>query len=179
MNIVLIGSRCSGKTTVGRLLAERTGMVFQDTDALVEAMVGTTIEALVATRGWEIFRVLEKRAVVILAAKDRQVIATGGGAVEDRDNARNLAGRGFVVWLDGRPEIFAGRLEAQQRSGLVRPPLTNEDPLEEMRRIMKTRRGRYESLAALRVDTTERTAAEVVDKILIALKPEGEPPHGR
>ena len=179
MNIVLIGPRCSGKTTVGRLLAERTGRVFRDSDALVEAMVGTTIESLIATRGWEIFRVLEKRAVATLAAKDRQVIATGGGAVEDRDNARNLAERGFVVWLDGRPEILIGRLEAQQRSGLVRPSLTGEDPLEEMRWIVTTRRSHYESIAALRIDTTDRTAAEVADKIIVTLEQEGEQPHGR
>ncbi|MCU0578957.1 MAG: shikimate kinase [Desulfobacterota bacterium] len=179
MNIVLIGPRCSGKTTVGRLLAERTGKTFRDTDALVEAMVGKTIESLIATRGWEIFRVLEKRAVATLAAKDRQVIATGGGAVEDRDNARNLAERGFVVWLDGRPEILMGRQEAQQRSGLVRPSLTGQDPLGEMRRVLAARRGRYESIAALRIDTTDRTAAEAADEIIATLQQEGEQPHGR
>jgi shikimate kinase len=179
MNIVLIGPRCSGKTSVGRLLAGRTGMLFRDTDALVEAMAGTTIDRLVASRGWEMFRALEKQAIAALTARDRQVIATGGGALEDRDNARSLGERGFIVWLDGRPDILWRRMETQQRSGVVRPPLTGEDPLEEMRQVMETRRRRYERVSTLRVDTSDQTPAEVAETIVSALKRGGEGPHGR
>jgi shikimate kinase len=142
-------------------------------------MAGTTIEDLVSARGWKIFRVLEKEAVAGVAAKDRQVIATGGGAVEDPDNARNLAERGFVVWLDGRSTVLKGRLKEEQRSGKIRPSLTGEASQEEMRRIMETRRGQYERVSSLRVDTSDRTAAEVVEKIVDALEQKGGRPHGR
>jgi shikimate kinase len=179
MNIVLIGPRCSGKTSVGRLLAGRTGMLFQDTDALVEAMAGTTIAGLVAARGWEMFRALERQAIAAVTAQDQQVIATGGGAVEDRDNARSLGERGFLVWLDGRPDILCGRLETQQWAGVFRPSLTGEDPLEEMRQVMQDRRRQYERVSTLRVDTSDQTVAEVAETIMAALKRVGEQPHGR
>jgi len=63
MNIVLIGARCNGKTTVGKVLSARTGKVFLDTDTLVEEKAGSAIEALIASGGWEAFRDLEKQAV--------------------------------------------------------------------------------------------------------------------
>jgi shikimate kinase len=166
MNIVLIGGRCSGKTTVGRLLADRTGRAFQDTDTLVEKMAGASIEELVAARGWSGFRALEKQAVATVAEKDRQVIATGGGAVLDRDNVRNLAKQGFLVWLDGRPEVLAGRLAAQQQTGEIRPSLTGADPVAEIGQIMKTRRKVYEEISALRVDTSNLSAVEVAEGIM-------------
>jgi shikimate kinase len=166
MNIVLIGNRCSGKTTVGKLLADRTNMVFRDTDSLVEALAGTSIEDLVAERGWEIFRALEKQAIAAVAAQDRQVIATGGGAVEDPENARTLADRAFVVWLDGRSDVLQGRMKAQQQTGKIRPSLTGSDALKELAQIMEIRRPTYEKVSVLRVDTSDLSAAEVSESIM-------------
>jgi shikimate kinase len=179
MNIVLIGGRCSGKTTVGRLLADRTGRAFQDTDTLVEKMAGASIEELVAARGWSGFRALEKQAVATVAGKDRQVIATGGGAVLDRDNVRNLARQGFLVWLDGRPEVLAKRLAAQQQTGEIRPSLTGADPVAEFVQIMKTRRKVYGEISALRVDTSNLSAVEVAEGIMADLRQKERQAHGR
>jgi shikimate kinase len=94
MNIVLIGARCSGKTTVGKVLSARTGKVFLDTDSLVEEKAGSAIEALIASGGWESFRGLERQAVKVVSERDNQVIATGGGVVLDEVNVNHLTPMG-------------------------------------------------------------------------------------
>ncbi len=174
MNIVLIGYRCSGKTTVGRLLAARTGKDFRDTDSLVEETAGISIEDLVSRGGWDPFRTLEKQAVQAVSAQDNQVIAVGGGAVLEQENVRNLVRGGFVVWLDGTAEMLRGRMEGEQRLGRIRPSLTGEDPLTEIRQVLKTRRPVYEKVSALRVDTSALGPEETATVIIEALSEKGE-----
>ena len=169
MNIVLIGYRCTGKTTVGRLLAERTGKDFRDTDLAVEAATGTSIEDLVSAGGWPAFRALERQAVRAVSARDNQVIAVGGGAVLDEENVRNLVQGAFVVWLDGAPEVLRGRMEREQRLGKIRPSLTGQDPLTEIQQVLKTRRPLYERISALRVDTSALGPMETVTAIIDGL----------
>jgi shikimate kinase len=180
MNIVLIGYRCSGKTTVGRLLADRTGKDFRDTDLVVEETTGTSLEDLVSVGGWNTFRTLEKQAVQAVSAQDNQVIAVGGGAVLDEENVRNLVKGAFVVWLDGTPEVLRRRMAEEQRSGKIRPSLSGEDPLTEIRQVLKTRRPWYEKVSALRVDTSALGAAETAMAIIEALPEKWEKRiHGR
>jgi shikimate kinase len=180
MNIVLIGYRCSGKTTVGRLLAERTRKGFRDTDIVVEETTGISVENLVSTEGWNTFRALEKQAVQAVSAQDNQVIAVGGGAVLDEENVRNLIKGALVVWLDGTPEVLRGRMEREQRLGKIRPSLTDEDPLTEIRQVLKTRRPVYEKVSALRVDTSALGPAETATVIIEALQEKkGKRLHGR
>ena len=81
MNIVLIGYRCSGKTTVGKALASMLNMQFIDTDQAVEKSSGRSIDQIVMRSGWAQFRALEKEIISRAAAKDKLVIATGGGVV--------------------------------------------------------------------------------------------------
>jgi shikimate kinase len=180
MNIVLIGYRCSGKTTVGRLLANRTGKVFRDTDRMVEESTGTSIEDLVASGGWKPFRALEKQAVQAVSAQDNQVIAVGGGAILDEENVRNLVQGAFVVWLDGIPEVLRGRMEREQRLGKIRPSLTGEDPLKEIQMVLEIRRPLYEKVSAWRVDTSALGPAETATIIIEALSEKEEMRfHGR
>jgi shikimate kinase len=180
MNIVLIGYRCSGKTTVGRILAERTGKDFRDTDRMVEETTGSSIEDLVSTGGWKPFRALEKQAVQAVSAQDNQVIAVGGGAVLDEESVRNLVKGAFVVWLDGAPAVLRGRLERERRLGKIRPSLTGEDPLTEIRQVLKTRRPIYEKVSALRVDTSALGPLETARVIIEALPAKREKRlHGR
>jgi shikimate kinase len=180
MNIVLIGYRCTGKTTVGRLLADRTGKAFRDTDLVVEETTGTSLEDLVSAGGWNTFRALEKQAVRGVSAQDNQVIAVGGGAVLDEENVRNLVKGSFVVWLDGAPEVLRRRMEGEQRDGKIRPSLTGEDPMTEIRQVLKTRRSAYEKVSALRVDTTTLGPLETATVIIEALPEKGEKRiHGR
>jgi shikimate kinase len=169
MNIVLIGTRCSGKTTVGKLLSTGTGKVFLDTDALVEEMAGSSIENLIATGGWETFRGFEKQVVEVVSGRDNLVIATGGGAVLDDENAKNLSANALVVWLDGNSEVLRKRMEKQQQLGKRRPALTGTDSLQEIREVLMSREPVYAQVSALRVDTTALSPEEVAAVIIEAL----------
>ncbi|MCJ7596112.1 MAG: shikimate kinase, partial [Desulfobacterales bacterium] len=137
MNIVLIGYRCSGKTTAGKALARRLRRDFLDTDALIERRAGCSIEEIVSKEGWDHFRKLEKRVVRETSNIDNMVIATGGGAVVDEENVKNLKRNGWIVWLDGTPEVLRKRMVQEERSGRGRPSLTGLDPLEEIRRVLE------------------------------------------
>ena len=132
MNIVLIGYRCSGKTTAGKALARQLRRGFLDTDALIERRAGCSIEEIVSKEGWDHFRKLEKRVVRETSSLDHKVIATGGGAVVDEENVKNLKRNGWIVWLDGTPEVLRKRMVQEERSGRGRPSLTGLDPLEEI-----------------------------------------------
>ncbi len=161
-------------------MADRTGKAFRDTDIVVEETAGTSIEDLVSTGGWKPFRALEKQAVQAVSAQENQVIAVGGGAVLDEENVRNLINGAFVVWLDGTPEVLRGRMEEERRLGKVRPSLTGEDPLREIRQVLKTRRPVYERISALRVDTSALGPVETATAIIEALPEKREKRiHGR
>ena len=103
-NVVLIGMPSSGKTTVGQLLAQRTGKMFMDTDAMVEQAVGMSIPAYFAARGESEFREREREAVAAAASVGGRVIATGGGAVLREENLRALRRSGRLIFLDRSPD---------------------------------------------------------------------------
>ncbi|MFH1241344.1 MAG: shikimate kinase [Pseudomonadota bacterium] len=172
MNIVLIGYRCSGKTEVGKILSRELGRDFADTDTLVEDHAGCSIEAIISTRGWDRFRDIEKRVVQEVSRRENLVIATGGGVVMDKENVKSLKENGWIVWLDGNPEVLRERTEKERRLGKIRPSLTGADPLMEINQVLNVRAPLYEQAAALMVDTTNLKLEEVASSIMKAL-PEG------
>ena len=174
MNIVLVGARCSGKTTVGKILSAMTGKVFLDTDALVEEKAGSSIEELIAARGWETFRAFEEQAVRAVSERDNQVIATGGGVVLDEVNVNHLTPNALVVWLDGKAEVLRQRMEKEQQSGKRRPSLTGTDPLQEITEVLTVREPFYGRASALRVDTSGLSPEEVASVVIQALVEERE-----
>ena len=87
---MLIGYRGSGKTVVGRLLAERRGWTFVDTDALIEAQAGISIAEIFAAEGEAGFRAREERVIARVAADRRRVLSVGGGAVLRQENVAQL-----------------------------------------------------------------------------------------
>lgn len=99
-NIVLIGMPSAGKTTVGQLLARRTGKKFTDTDTLAEQRIGMTIADYFRTSGEEAFRAREQETVAEVSAVGGQIIATGGGAILRRENLTALRRNGLLVFLD-------------------------------------------------------------------------------
>ena len=122
-NIVLIGMPSSGKSTVGRALAERLGKRFADSDALVTERIGMPIADYFAQRGEAAFREREQEAVADLAATGGQVIATGGGAILRPENVTALRRSGRLVFLDRSPEKLiatADRPLASDRETLQR-----------------------------------------------------------
>jgi shikimate kinase len=124
--IYLVGFMGSGKTTVGRLLAERLGWSFVDLDAEIEAAQGTSIPELFDTRGEEYFRKIEMEAIRDHVYKVRRgcptVIALGGGAFAREENYDLLEDHGVTVWLDCPLELARKRVEGCGNRPLARDP---------------------------------------------------------
>ena len=170
MNIILMGYRCTGKTSAGRRLAERTGLPFYDTDELVERQRERTIPQIVAEQGWQAFREAETAVILELSGADHCVIALGGGAVLDSRNIESLKRNGFFVWLFAARETIAARMEKDAATGAERPSLTDKTSIGEMNVIIAKREPLYRRLADLAVDTTRIGTDQVVEEILSGLR---------
>ncbi len=166
MNIVLIGYRCSGKTEVGKILARELEKDFLDTDELIEDNAGCSIETIISRDGWNHFREIEKSLIEEVSRRNNLIIATGGGVVMDEDNVKNLKENAWIIWLNGESEVLRERMDKEQRSGKIRPSLTGEDSLEEIKQVMDVRIPLYEKTATFVVDTSTVTSAEVAALII-------------
>ncbi len=164
MRIVLMGYRGSGKTSVGGKLAERLGLPFFDTDALIAERSGRTVREIVAEGGWKAFRNLENRVIAELP-KVPGIVALGGGAVLDGANVEVLKVEGFFVWLTAGSDVLLERLGADGRTEEQRPPLAGGGLREEAERVLRERAPVYRRVADLAIDTSGRTADEVAEMI--------------
>ena|SRR5947209_18766611 len=115
--IYLVGPRGSGKTAVGRLLAERLGCKFLDADVELEARAGRSIADIFAVECESGFREREATLLADLARLDRHVIACGGGIVLRPDNRERLRNTGFCVWLAGEPATLSRRIDCDPKIG--------------------------------------------------------------
>jgi len=165
-NLYLIGYRGSGKTTVGRLLAQRLGRSFVDADEEIVRRAGRTIAAIFAEKGEEAFRRQEADVVAALAEQTGLVVALGGGAILREENRRRIAASGHVVWLTASPEFLAARIAADANSGANRPSLTAGGGLAETERLLAEREPLYRSLAQTAVDTQGRTPDDIAKAIV-------------
>lgn len=156
-NILLIGLMGSGKTTVGRLVAQMIGFQIVDTDHLIVDAVGKSIPDIFATEGEAAFRQHESTALRSLLGRRGCVIATGGGIVTQPRNLALLRHLGYTVWLDADPERLARRTAVNTNR-----PLLNgeEDPKAKLERLLTERKPLYKSLADLRIKTAELTPQE-------------------
>lgn len=156
-NLWLVGMMGTGKTSVGRVLAERHGMEFVDTDARVASRLGCSIGELWGRRGEGAFRDMEAAQVAELSDKDGLVIATGGGVVLRADNTLAMRRSGSVVWLTASPPVLASRLTGSTG----RPLLNDVDPEKTLGDLIAERQGLYQSASHAEVDTEGLTAEEV------------------
>lgn len=156
----LIGMMGSGKSSVGRVLAERVGEPFHDTDRLVGERAGMSIPELFETIGVTAFRDLEAQAVEAVSTQ-RGVIATGGGVVLDRRLRELMRETGVVVHLSAPPDTLAERIG----SGEGRPLVEEGDTLARVTQIASERSGLYESAADVVVETDGISHPEVVDEL--------------
>jgi len=159
-NLVLIGFMGTGKTAVGRRIAERLGLTFVDTDAIIETRAGRTIARIFAEDGEPAFRRLEAAAVAEAGASRGAVIATGGGVPLRSDNMRQLRRHGVIVALTASPRAILTRV-----GGGAERPLLGPDPESAVRRLLAERDPAYRD-ADLVVDTSESSAEEVADRVL-------------
>jgi shikimate kinase len=165
MNIILIGHRCSGKTSVGTELAVKRGCPFYDSDLVIEEETGVTIPDLVAQGGWDLFRQKEREVISKMATLKNSVIATGGGAIMDRANAEVFRKLGLIVWLTADAHTIVHRMEKDETEKQKRPSLTGKDLLSETIAMLIKRNPVYMSLATYGVDTSKKTILQVVDDI--------------
>jgi shikimate kinase len=157
--VVLVGPMGAGKSTVGRLLAERWGVAFRDTDDDVVQAEGRTIPDIFVDSGEEHFRALEKAAVSRALGEHEGVLAVGGGAVMAEDTRTALA-RHPVVFLR------VGLADAAARVGLgTSRPLLLGNVRGTMKALLDERTPVYESVAIAVVDTDGRTPEEVADLV--------------
>lgn len=148
----MIGFMGSGKTEVGRHLAERLSYTFVDTDEVIEKKVGKSIADIFDEYGEDYFRNLETEVVKELSGIRRYVISTGGGIVINRENILILKQMGLVVWLKASPETIYERV----RYGSHRPLLNVDKPLEEIKRLLELREPLYaEADISIEVDVLQ------------------------
>jgi len=178
MNIILMGYRCTGKSSAGRKLAALLGRPFHDTDELIRRRTGRTVEEIVAAEGWSVFREEERAVIGDLSGTDGSVIAPGGGALLDHRNVAKLKENGLFVWLIADAATIARRLEADPGGGANRPSLSGKPVADEVREILAEREPLYRQIADLVVDTASLTAEEVATAICSGLR--GKiPPAGK
>jgi shikimate kinase len=165
-NLVLIGCRACGKTSVGKALALALARPFVDLDEVLVAQAGRSIAELVAEDGWPGFRRREKELVQQYGRLSGQVLAPGGGVVLDPENVKILRENGLVIWLTADTATLGQRLRQDQGSREFRPSLTGADPVGEIEQVLAAREPLYRAAAHLILDTTGLSIAEIVNRIL-------------
>jgi len=161
-NIVIIGYMGVGKSDIGKALAARLGMKYVDTDSMIEAEAGKSIQDIFKEDGEAAFRDMETALLERLASVSDHVVSTGGGMVLRAKNVSILRNMGPVVLLKSTPEVIERRL----RSSINRPLLKVEDRGSRIRQMLKDRGPAYASAADLTVDTSELSIDGAVDKIV-------------
>ncbi len=172
MRIVLIGYRCTGKTSVGKRLAQRLGIPFFDTDELIQVEADKAIRELVDQEGWDAFRQREREIIKRLPSSAGAVIAAGGGAVMDAANRKALKEKGFCVWLTADVKTIIDRMRSDKTSNTQRPPLSSNDSEQETAAILETRWPFYQEMADCTIDTSGKNIEAIVDEIVGALGPQ-------
>lgn len=163
-NIVLVGFRATGKTAVGRRLAERLGYTFVDLDAAIEAEAGMSIPRVFTERGEAALRELAAQVVERVANQKRCVIAMGGGTIDNPANLRALRESGVVVRLAADLETTLPRVSAADR-----PVRQGEDLRTHAEQSLAERHDAY-APSDVTLDTTAQTIDDVVDSVLHAVK---------
>jgi shikimate kinase len=162
--IVLVGLMASGKTSVGRILAQRLRMPFVDADHEIETAADMTIPEIFAKHGEDYFRSGERRVIARLLREGPRVLATGGGAFMSAETRAAIRARGVSVWLRADFETLMRR--ARRRSN--RPLLQNSDPEATMRKLIDVRYPVYAEADVL-VDSIDGPHDSTADLILRAL----------
>ena len=170
LNLFLIGYRCTGKTTVGRSLAQKLCRSFVDTDSLLVTQQRMSIKEIVDAQGWEGFRGLEHVILKEVSTSDEQVVATGGGIVLNDENVMLMKKSGKIIWLRARLETVKARLLQDKSTQDFRPALTLNDNISEIEETMLSREPLYIMAMDFYVDPDERDIREIGDFIIEKLK---------
>ncbi len=160
-HIVLIGLPGAGKSTVGRMVADKLHAAFVDIDTILIRKEGKPISMIFAEKGEPVFREMERKEVEAALANEPGVIAPGGGWAAQPGALENAKSRGYLVYLKARAEVAAGRAEP---SG-TRAVLMGDDPLARMRELYTARDPFYakaDATVLTEAKSAENVAAEIV-----------------
>ena len=178
-NIILTGFSGTGKSSVGRAVAELQGWDLWDTDEEIVRVSGKTIADIFEEDGEADFRYLEKEAVALACAESSVVVVTGGGAIVDPDNYAAMAASGVIVCLDATPETIVARLLSTpvgDDAPEERPLLADPNPIERVRELKAERQEHYD-MAAFSVHTDGLGVDEVAREVLRLLRERMDADH--
>ena len=165
----------AGKSSVGRCLHRRTGLVLHDTDEIVADKFDMSISEIFAEFGEQLFRQAETEALRSLPMTEQTIVITGGGIVAHSENVEILKQLGVIVWLDGDEETLFARASRKKN----RPLLQTNNPRKSFSEILGARRPVYANVADIRVDTSVLTDEEVAVAILAKLRRMNSKPESR
>lgn len=165
-NVYLVGPMGAGKTTIGRLLAQQIGLEFLDSDHEIEAATGVDIPTIFEYEGEDGFRQREERTIDELTQRRGLLLATGGGVVKNPNNRNHLSARGAVIYL----KVSVAEQLRRTKHDRNRPLLQTENPKAILEKMAGERSPLYEEIADYVFDTDNKTAKQVVNEILTALK---------
>ncbi|MBB65400.1 MAG: shikimate kinase [Waddliaceae bacterium] len=172
MNLVLVGFKRCGKSTIGRLLAEHLGLPFFDTDALIEKRYEertgkkTIVRDIAIQEGEEYFRSIEKEVIHSLCEIQGVIIATGGGAVLDKRNRERLSEIGKIIYLKIGKEILLKRLSSDP----IPSYLLGQEINQAIDRLLIERSPIYEDCADFTLDVDEGTLESLLEKLSICME---------
>jgi len=167
-NIILIGFMGTGKTAIGKRLAQALGKQFIDTDKEIEKVTGMTIPQIFNRHGEIRFRSEEKLAIKKACSRSNAVIATGGGAVMDEDNIKMMKSCGRIICLTARPEVIQARIKRKDN----RPLLQRDKSIERISELLADREVYYKKCAEAFFDTSDEEHEQVVERIIRFLRSE-------
>lgn len=160
-NLALVGFMGTGKSSVGRIVADALQFEFVDTDAMIEAQSNRTITEIFAQAGESVFRQLEEQVVEQLASREKLVISTGGGLVMNPCNLTSLQTHALVVCLWASAETIWERVRTQTH----RPLLQTPDPLGKIKEMLNQRGPTYRKADVL-IHTGLRSPREVALQVI-------------
>ncbi|MBI2085741.1 3-phosphoshikimate 1-carboxyvinyltransferase [Candidatus Daviesbacteria bacterium] len=163
INIVLIGMRGSGKTTIAKLLSQKLNRRCLELDNMVVKKVGLPIPIIVEKHGWDFFRNKESEIAKKVSLENNIVISTGGGIILRQENIYALKENGVFILLNASVETLAKRIEKYSQL----PPLTDKKtPREELGFVLEQREALYKKAADIIIDTDNLNPLETTDKII-------------
>jgi shikimate kinase len=162
MNIVLIGYRGTGKSTIAEKLRERLSMPVMCMDAEIIRRAGKKVPEIVEQHGWDHFRDIESQVAADLGAEDGLIIDAGGGVIVRQQNIDNLRENGLVFWLVADEQTIADRIKTDTQ----RPSLSGAKSfIDEVHEILTERNPKYRAAADHIIDTAKHSAGEAAEVI--------------
>jgi shikimate kinase len=175
--IILIGYRGCGKTTLGRLIADRLEAPHLDTDRLIELSAGMSIADIFKREGATTFRRRESEAIrsasetIYISETMLAILSLGGGAVEIPENLNLLPPYRTIVWLTATPTTLRRRLEHDPETTAQRPPLEGASTIDEIESVLARRTPLYQEWSDHVVATDDRNMESIADELISLMPP--------